>query len=121
MNSLDRPDDFEVRRKHLDKLSDDELHTRFWELANKIITPLVDQARTHTTPAIERSVLLRMGLASDEASQLVERMAGRKLLGHGAGHLLLQLSLAKGLTVRAAALALLDGDHWDELNGGAGS
>ncbi|EQG03568.1 D-ornithine aminomutase S component domain protein, partial [Clostridioides difficile 840] len=30
-----REDDFEVRRKHLQELSDDELKERFWSLATQ--------------------------------------------------------------------------------------
>ncbi|MFC1674233.1 D-ornithine 4,5-aminomutase subunit OraS, partial [Pseudomonadota bacterium] len=72
MSSLDRPDDFETRRKRLRDLSDDQLHARFWQLANQVVAPLVAEARSHTTPAIERSVLLRMGFSGTEARQLVE-------------------------------------------------
>lgn len=115
MSSLDRPDDFEVRREHLRALSDDELHDRFWKLANQIVAPLVAQARTHTTPAIERSVLLRMGFSGGEARQLVERMDARDLLGHGAGRLVLELAQDNDLTVREAGLALIEGRHWEEL------
>jgi D-ornithine 4,5-aminomutase subunit alpha len=67
MNCQERPDDFESRRQHLRKMSDEELHSYFWQLAEKIITPLVEEARTHTTPSIERSVLLRIGFSSIEA------------------------------------------------------
>lgn len=115
MSSLDRPDDFETRRKHLRELSDDELHNRFWNLVERITEPLVEEARIHTSPGIERSVLLRMGFSSAEAKLLVDRMHREGLLGHGAGHLVLQLALRKGLTVRAAGEALLSGRHWQEL------
>ena len=67
MSCEPRPDDFDTRRAHLRDLSDEELHARFWVLADRIVAPLVDEARTHTTPSIERSVLLRMGLSSVEA------------------------------------------------------
>ncbi|WP_305908068.1 ornithine aminomutase subunit alpha [Methylomarinum sp. Ch1-1] len=115
MSTLDRPDDFETRRQHLRGLSDAQLHARFWELVQRISDPLVEEARTHTSPGIERSVLLRMGFTSAEAKQLVDRMHRQGLLGHGAGHLLLQLALRKGLSVRAAGEALLKGDCWREL------
>ena len=39
------------------------------------------RARTHTSPAIERSVLLRMGFSGGEARQLVEAFSARNLLG----------------------------------------
>ncbi len=115
MTLRERADDFEHRRRHLRDLSDDELHARFWELVDRIVEPLIEEARHHTSPSIERSVLLRMGLSSIEAKALVDSLAGRRLLGHGAGHLLLELAEAKGITVREAAAALLDGRFWEEL------
>ncbi len=44
-----------------------------------IVAPLIEEARTHTTPSIERSVLLRMGFSSIEAKALVARMHERRL------------------------------------------
>jgi D-ornithine 4,5-aminomutase subunit alpha len=110
-----RPDDFEARREPLRALSDAELRERFWVLVDRIVAPLVDEARSHTTPAIERSVLLRMGLGSGESQALVERMAEGGLLGRGAGRLLLELAQQRGMSPREAAQALLDGDHWEAL------
>ncbi len=115
MNSLERPDDFEQRRKHLQAMSDQQLHAHFWSLVDKIVEPLIEQARTHTSPSIERSVLLRMGFSSVESKQLVERLAQQGLLARGAGHLVLQLAKSKGCSVREAGLALLRGDGWQEL------
>lgn len=116
MGCPERPDDFEARRAHLRELSDGELRTRFWTLVEAIVAPLVEEARTHTTPAIERSVLLRMGLSSAEAGALVTKLAERGLLGHGAGRLVLELALGRGQSVREAAMALLEGHHWEELS-----
>ena len=110
-----RPDDFESRRVRLQSLSDEELHAYFWSLAERIVAPLIKEARTHTTPAIERSVLLRMGFSSLEARSLVAQMGTRGLLGHGAGRLVFELAKAKGLSVRAAGMALLEGRFWEEL------
>ncbi|MEJ2088264.1 MAG: D-ornithine 4,5-aminomutase subunit OraS, partial [Gammaproteobacteria bacterium] len=62
-----RTDDFESRRQHLKRLSDEALHERFWSLVGQLTAPLIEEARTHTSPAIERSVLLRMGFSSIEA------------------------------------------------------
>lgn len=115
MASHERPDDFESRREHLRELSDDQLHARFWDLVHQIVAPLIEEAQTHTTPSIERSVLLRMGLSSIEAKGLVDGFAARGLLGHGTGRLLLELAKAKGITVREAAQALLDGRYWQDL------
>lgn len=115
MSCVDRPDDFEERRKHLQGLSDEELHARFWDLAHQIVAPLIAEARSHTTVSIERSVLLRMGFSSVEAAALVKKLGQRDLLGHGAGQLVLELAKVKGLEVRETGLALLEGQYWDEL------
>lgn len=115
MPCAERSDDFAVRRQHLRTLSDQELHGYFWNLARKIVAPLIEEARTHTTPAIERSVLLRMGFSSLESKSLVEQMGQRQLLGHGAGRLVLELARAKGISVRAAGEALLAQRYWEDL------
>ena len=115
MSTLERPDDFYFRRAHLRGLSDEALHARFWSLVEAIVEPLIEEARTHTTPSIERSVLLRMGFSSIEAKALVEQMQRRSLLGHGAGALVLKLAQARGVTVREAGLALFDGRDWEAL------
>lgn len=115
MRLTPRPDDFDSRREHLRALSDAELRARFWELAEQIVAPLVEEARNHTTPAIERSVLLRMGLSSIEANALTRRFAERGLLGHGAGRLVAELAARRGVTPRAAGQALLRDDGWEEV------
>ncbi|MGE5305195.1 MAG: ornithine aminomutase subunit alpha [Alphaproteobacteria bacterium] len=115
MSCAERPDDFASRRAHLRALSDEELHAYFWSLADKLVAPLIVEARTHTSPSIERSVLLRMGLSSVEAKTLVDRMGERGLLAHGAGHQLLELAKAQGISVRAAGTALLAGKYWEKL------
>jgi D-ornithine 4,5-aminomutase subunit alpha len=112
---LERPDDFASRRAHLQGLSDEALHEHFWQLVEQIVAPLIDEARSHTSPSIERSVLLRMGFSSIEAKALVEQMQERQLLGHGAGRLVLELARAKGIGVREAGSALLEGRYWQEL------
>jgi D-ornithine 4,5-aminomutase subunit alpha len=115
MSSLERTDDFETRRAHLHSMTDEELQHTFWELVDRIVAPLIEEARTHTTPSIERSVLLRMGFSSIESGKLVEQMIERGVLGHGAGRLVLELANSKGITVREAGAALLAGEHWREL------
>ncbi len=115
MSSLERPDDFNQRRKHLQQLSDQELYERFWRLVDKIVDPLIAEAKSHTSPSIERSVLLRMGFSSIESGQLVEQMLQRQLLGYGAGHLILQLAKRKSMSVRDIGEALLQGQYWQEL------
>lgn len=115
MSSLERADDFEIRRQRLRAMSDEELHHHFWALVEQIVAPLIEEARTHTTPSIERSVLLRMGFSSLEAKELVARLGERRLLGHGAGRLVLDLAKRKGVSVREAGVALLKGRLWEEI------
>jgi D-ornithine 4,5-aminomutase subunit alpha len=112
---MERADDFASRRERLRALSDEELHAHFWSLAERIVAPLIEEARTHTTPSIERSVLLRMGFSSIEAKTLVERLREKGLLGRGAGRLVLELATAKGIAVREAGTALLAGRYWEDL------
>jgi D-ornithine 4,5-aminomutase subunit alpha len=115
MGCVERTDDFSARRARVKTMTDDELHGHFWALAERLVAPLIDEARTHTTPSIERSVLLRMGFSSLEAKALVERMAKQGLLAHGAGRQLLELAKRKNLTVREAGTALLSGHYWEAL------
>ena len=56
-----------------------------------------------------------MGFSSLDATALVERMAARGLLGHGAGRLVLELARAKGVSLDEAGAALLAGRYWEEL------
>lgn len=111
----ERTDDYQTRRAHLAALTDDQLESRFWELANQLTSPLVELARTHTSPSIERSVLLRMGFSSVEAHAIVEQAIDRGLLGSGAGHLVYRVANDNQLSIRDAGVAMIDGAHWDEL------
>lgn len=115
MKSAERPDDFDTRREHLRAMSDQELHVHFWGLVEEIVAPLIEEARTHTTPSIERSVLLRMGFSSIEAKALVDAMHSKGLLGHGAGRLVLELAKSKGIAVQEVGAALLADRYWEEL------
>ena len=112
---MPRPDDHERRRRHLQDLTDEELRARFWDLADEVVAPLVEEARTHTTPAIERSVLLRMGLSSIEAKAAVDHVHAAGLLGHGAGRLVLELSQRHGVPVREVGVGLAEGRYDAEL------
>ena len=114
-NYLKREDDFDKRREHLSHLSDEELHERFWELLGKTVDPMLDMARTHTTPSIERSVLLRMGFSSIEAKPLVQMAIDRELISKGVGHLVYKVSKEKNIPLRQAGLEMLEGKHWDEI------
>jgi len=111
----ERTDDFYSRREHLKDLSDKELHDHFWSLVDRMVQPLVEEARTHTSPSIERSVLMRMGFSSIETKPIVNKMLERGLLGQGAGRLVLELAQRKGISVREAGLGLIRDEYWEEL------
>lgn len=111
----ERRDDFSKRRQHLANLSDQELYQRFWDLAEKIVDPLVHLAEKHTSPSIERSVLLRMGFSSLEAKELVQKIAEKDLLGKGAGHLIWRIAREKNLGIRETGQALIAGKYWDDM------
>jgi D-ornithine 4,5-aminomutase subunit alpha len=76
---------------------------------------LIELARTHTSPAIERSVLLRMGFSSIEAKALVEKTLSHDLISKGAGHVVYRYSLITGLPIRDAGLLLLEDVGWDQV------
>lgn len=119
---MKRHDDFEKRRQHLKDLTEEQLEAKFWELAEKLVDPLVDLAKKNTTPSIERSVLIRMGFSSIEANEIVKGVMDRGLMGKGAGHVVYKLAKEKNMEIREVGLKLLDGDLWDEavaaFNGG---
>lgn len=111
---MKRPDDFETRRAHLKDLDDQALYERFWDLAKQLTDPMLQMGRTHTSPSIERSVLMRMGFSSLEAKGIVEGCLNESLLGHGAGHVVLKMSRRWNKPLRETGLALLTGEHWQE-------
>jgi len=111
---LKRADDFQTRRQHLAGLTDTQLENRFWELAEKIVNPLIDLASKQTSPSVERSVLLRMGFNSLEAKAIVDGVMDRGLLAKGAGHVVLKVAKSKNIDIREAGRALAQGQHWDE-------
>jgi D-ornithine 4,5-aminomutase subunit alpha len=111
---MQREDDYAKRRAALANLSDHTLADRFWELAGRVTAPMVELARTHTSPSIERSVLLRMGFSSLEAREIVRRCEGNGLLGKGAGHVVLRFARRRRITPREAGLLLAGGQGWDE-------
>jgi len=98
---------FEKRRQELEQMSDEQLKARFWECCQQLVDPIVELARTHTSPSIERSVLLRMGIDSLRAHALVELIYQAGLLGKGAGHVLLRVAEKQGMDIQAAAEAVL--------------
>lgn len=99
---------FEQRREELKKMDDEQLKARFWALCNQVVEPIADLARTHTSPSIERAVLLRMGIDSLSSHGVVDRINDAGLLGKGAGHVLLRLAEKTGMDVRSAAVAILE-------------
>ena len=72
---MKRDDDYQVRRQSVANLSDKELEQRFWQLAEQIVDPLLKLGYENTSPAIERSVLLRMGFSSIEAKAIADGVA----------------------------------------------
>jgi len=112
---MQRPDDFAIRRAHLAGLSEAELERRFWELANRIMEPLVEMARTHTSPSIERSVMLRMGFSSVEAQQIVKRVEDLGLLSKGAGHVVWRLAKLHNCGVKEAHELLMTDEGGAEV------
>lgn len=113
--SMTRTDDFNIRRKKLVGLSNEELRHRFWELTEKIIDPLLDTAKKYTSPSIERSIVLRMGFSSLEAAPLVKGAIDRGLMGKGVGHLIYKVAKDKNIPIRTAGLEMIDGQHWSYL------
>lgn len=108
-----RPDTYREVRKHLDALDDTALEARFWELSREVVVPLVELARTHTSPSIERSVLMRMGCDSPTCAAVVAECEKRALLGHGAGHVVLVCMREWECDARTAAERLAAGEGWD--------
>jgi D-ornithine 4,5-aminomutase subunit alpha len=112
---MQRNDNYVDHRDRLAKMSDEQLHQYFWHLVGQIVDPLIEEAKTHTSPAIERSVLLRMGFSSLEAKAIVNKMSERRVLGHGAGKLVLNLAHKRQITIREAGLGLMNDEYWEEV------
>jgi D-ornithine 4,5-aminomutase subunit alpha len=102
---------FEQRRSELRQLTDEQLKERFWQLCEQVMEPVVELARTHTSPSIERSVLLRMGVDSLSAHAAVARIARAGLLGKGAGQVVLKVAEQRGTDVIGAVAAILEDDE----------
>ncbi len=110
---MKRENDFEERRKDIATLSDKELYDRFWELAEQVVTPMVELGKNNTTPSVERSVLLRMGVSSLDTKPIVEGCMDRGLMGKGAGHVVYKLSKAENISIKEASEKLANGKGWD--------
>lgn len=114
-DTLARKDDFEIRRKHLAKLTDEELKNYFWELADNVVSPLILLAKNHTSPAIERSVLLRMGFSSLEAKAIVDKVIQHHLISKGAGNVVYRFSVINKIPIRESGLILIQNFGWEAL------
>ena len=106
---MKRQDDFPTRSAHLKDLSDEALHDRFWELVGRLTDPLLEMGREYTSPAIERSVLLRMGFSSLQAKAIADFCLDKGLMPHGCGHVVYRLSRERGIPLREAGAALAEG------------
>ncbi len=120
---IKREDDFEERRDHLKDLSDEELKEKFWNLTEKIVDPLIDLSKTHTSASIERSVLLRMGFNSIDAKAIVNQVINADLLGKGAGHVVYKLAQKEDRPIKEVGLDIGDEKYTKEdlrslFNGG---
>jgi D-ornithine 4,5-aminomutase subunit alpha len=112
---MKRTDDFQERRKHIADLTDEELYQKFWKLTEQVVDPLLELGKKNTTPSIERSILLRMGISSLETKPIVEGCMDRGLMGKGAGHVVYKLANARNITVKEAGTLLSQGRCWDEV------
>ena len=113
---MKRNDDFEVRRQHLKDLTDEQLYDKFWSLAEQMTQPMLELGYKNTTPAIERSILLRMGFSSLEAAPIVEGAMQKGLMGKGCGNIVWRLAESKNISVRDAGVLLAEGKEWDTVD-----
>ncbi len=109
---MQRISDFKQRRKHLADLTEEQLKKRFWILAKEIVDPMFKLAKTHTTPAIERSVLLRMGFSSPDAKMIVDNTITHSLMGKGCGNIILKVAEKLKRDYREVGWELAAGQHW---------
>lgn len=70
----------------------------------------MDLAYKHTSKSIERSILLRMGFSSIQATQIVDTLNEHNLLRKGAGHCIYRLAKDKDITVLEAGTLVLQKD-----------
>lgn len=113
--SAERVDDYQVKKEKFKDISDEQLKQRFWGLLDEIVSPMVDLASTHTSPAVERSVLLRMGFGSLDSKVIVDRCVEHGLVGKGAGHVVLKMAEKLGCHYTEAGQKLIDNeDLWED-------
>ena len=111
---MKREDDFQNRRKHLEAMSDEELYQHFWKLTAQVVDPLLELGVKNTSPSIERSVLLRMGIPSPDTKTIVDKCLTHGLICKGAGNVVYRLSKHKGTDIKTTASLLAEGKCWDE-------
>ena len=102
------------RIARLETATDEQLYERFWQLADRLVDPLIELARTHTSPAVERSILLRMGFNSLQASAFVDRCVREGQLGCGAGAILLRHAQRNDVSIERAFEELVDAESWEK-------
>ncbi|PAT02533.1 ornithine aminomutase [Candidatus Izimaplasma bacterium ZiA1] len=112
---IERKDDYLQRREHLKSMSDSELKKYFFELADKLVDPLLDLGFKNTTKSIERSILLRMGFSSIQAKEIVEIISEIDLMSKGAGHCIYAISKKYDLGIEEAGSELINGKHVEFL------
>jgi D-ornithine 4,5-aminomutase subunit alpha len=101
--SEERIKKYEARRQQLEQMTDDELKSRFWQLCHQVVEPMVNYGRKFTSPSVERSVLLRMGIDSQTSQAVVIKIHEAGLLGKGAGHVVLKIAKNLDINIRDAA------------------
>jgi D-ornithine 4,5-aminomutase subunit alpha len=110
-----REDTYLQDRAHLAGLTDEQLEARFWALSEQIVAPLVELARTHTSPSIERSVLMRMGIDSRTCMAVASECEKRGLLGHGVGLVVGHWATTWRCPAPEAARRLAAGEGWETV------
>lgn len=112
---MEQTKNFEDARQHLAPLSNEELKNRFWELIDEIVEPLLKLGQEYTSPSIERSVIMRMGFSSTEATAIVDQVIKHNLMPKGAGHIVYRIAKENNLAIRQAGLELSEGKHWEQV------
>ncbi|UUX33504.1 ornithine aminomutase subunit alpha [Fundicoccus culcitae] len=112
---MEETKNFEEARQPLAHLSDEALKDHFWELIDEIIAPLLKMGHEYTSPSIERSVIMRMGFSSTEATAIVDQVLKYDFMSKGAGHLVYRIAKENDLSIRQAGLELGEGKHWDQV------
>ena len=78
MGCAERPDDFEKRRGKLKDMSDEELHQYFWQLVEKIVKPLIEEALAAAKCKLARARYAGRNAAASPATGLASRHASEQ-------------------------------------------